>query len=297
VITGITVISGASRAREDTIVVHVAGSVLDPDLGDHVCLPFEGDRQRMAATRQFTLNGLRRRTKVMIITNAETPERTRGWLAPLVPGFADAEAAGQVEIRSCAETHFTDGRLDPERVLHGLADAHARARKHGQHGVYALIDASWGLRDARRQAAFEAAANELFGERWLAAVCQYDRALFPREAIERATAVHPIAPEQALLRFANTASPPGLRVWGDIDLTNRQAFASVLSRLEKEQERVVIDASHLDFIDAGSAQLLTVTAVSRPRGSTVIVCGESVARVLRLIRADDFIAVRRVGDA
>ncbi|MFC7107459.1 MEDS domain-containing protein [Nonomuraea rubra] len=71
-----------------------------------------------------------------------------------------------------------------------------------------------GACDAPRQAAFEAKTNELFGERWLAAVCQYDRGLFPREAIDRATSVHPIAPEQALLRFANTFEPAGLRVWG-----------------------------------------------------------------------------------
>jgi anti-anti-sigma regulatory factor len=276
--------------------VHVVGSVLDPDLGDHVCLPFDGERERMTATKVFTLNGLRRRTKVMIITHADSPERTRDWLAPLVPGFADAESAGQVEILSCADTHFTDGCLDPERVFCGLSDANDRARKHGQHGVYALIDASWGVRDARGQAAFEAAANELFGERWLAAVCQYDRALFPREAIDQATSVHPISPEQALLRFANTSSPAGLRVWGDIDLTNRHAFASVLARLEKEPGEVVIDASELDFIDAGSAHLLTVTAMARPAGSTVVVCGHTVARVLRLIRADEYLAVRRVGD-
>ncbi|MFG1701913.1 MEDS domain-containing protein [Nonomuraea sp. M3C6] len=281
---------------EDTKVVHVAGSVLDPDLGDHVCLPFEGERERMAATRAFTMNGLRRRTKVMIITHADSPDRTRDWLAPLVPGFADAESAGQVEILACADTHFTDGCLDPDRVYGGLADAKDRARKHGQHGVYALIDASWGVRDVPGQAAFEAATNELFGERWLAAVCQYDRTLFPRDAIDRATSVHPISPEQALLRFANTSSPRGLRVWGDIDLTNRQAFASVLARLENEPCEVVIDASELDFIDAGSAQLLTVTALARPRGSTAVRCRDSVARVLRLIRADEFIAVRRVGD-
>ncbi|MFD0477710.1 MEDS domain-containing protein [Nonomuraea thailandensis] len=71
-----------------------------------------------------------------------------------------------------------------------------------------------GAGDAPEQAAFEAATNELFGERWLAAVCQYDRALFPRDAIDRAASVHPIAPEQALLRFASTFEPAGLRVWG-----------------------------------------------------------------------------------
>ncbi|GAA2880267.1 MEDS domain-containing protein [Nonomuraea rubra] len=277
-------------------MVDVAGFVLDPDLGDHVCLPFDGERERMTATGLFTVNGLRRRTKVVIITHADSPERTRGWLAPLVPGFADAESAGQVEILDCADTHFTGGRLDPGRVYAGLADAYDRARKHGQHGVYALVDASWGACDAPRQAAFEAKTNELFGERWLAAVCQYDRGLFPREAIDRATSVHPIAPEQALLRFANTFEPAGLRVWGDIDLTNRPAFASLLSRLEKEPGEVVIDASGLDFIDAGSAQLLTVTAMARPRGATAVVCRDSTARVLRLIGADEFVAVRRVGD-
>ncbi|MCK2220898.1 MEDS domain-containing protein [Actinomadura sp. ATCC 31491] len=277
-------------------MVHVAGSVLDPDLGDHVCLPFDGERERMRATVVFTVNGLRRRLKVVIITHADSPERTRAWLAPLVPGFADAESAGQVEILACADTHFTGGSLDPARVHSGLLDAHDRARRHGQHGVYALIDASYGVRDAPGQAALEAATNEVFGERWLAAVCQYDRGLFPREAIDRAASVHPIAPEQALLRFANTADPPGLRVWGDIDLTNRRAFASVLARLEKEPGEVVVDASHLAFIDAGSAHLLTRTAVARRPGSTVVVCGEATARVLRLIRAEEFLTVRRVGD-
>ncbi|MEW9548593.1 MEDS domain-containing protein [Nonomuraea sp. NPDC050783] len=276
--------------------MYVAGSVLDPELGDHVCLPFDGERERRRATVVFTVNGLRRRVKVVIITHADSPGRTRGWLAPLVPGFADAESAGQVEILACADTHFTAGGLDPERVFRGLAEAHERARRHGQHGVYALIDASWGARDVPGQAALEAAANELFGARWLAAVCQYDRALFPREAIDQAAALHPIAPEQALLRFACTSRPPGLRVWGDVDLTNRQAFASVLARLEREPGEVVVDASGLGFIDAGSAQLLTRTALARPAGSTVVVCGAATARVLRLIRAEECLTVRRVGD-
>ncbi|MFC4119605.1 MEDS domain-containing protein [Nonomuraea zeae] len=278
-------------------MVHVSGSVLDPDLGDHVCLPFEGERERMTATRDFTLNGLRRRTMVVIVTHTDSPERTRAWLAPLIPGFADAESAGQIEILACADIHATGGCLDPDRVFGELALAGTRARKHGRHGVYALIDASWGVRDAPGQAVLEAAANELFAERRLAAVCQYDRGLFPRDAIDRATSVHPIAPDQALLRFAGTSSPRGLRIWGDIDLTNRQAFASVLAPLEKEPAEVVIDASQLDFIDAGSAQLLTLTALARPPGSTVVVCRDSIARVLRLIRAEEFVTVRRVGDA
>ncbi|MEU7744871.1 MEDS domain-containing protein [Nonomuraea sp. NPDC049158] len=265
--------------------------VADPDLGDHVCLPFQGDRERMAATRAFTANGLRRRAKVVIITHTDTPERTREWLAPLVPGLAAAEAAGRVEI-----TAYADG---PAWLLGELVAAGELAREQGHRGVYALVDAAWGVRDAAGRERFEAAVNALFGERWLAAVCQYDRGLYSAAAVNRAAAIHPIAPGQALLRFVNMRPQPGLRLSGDIDITNRLAFASVLTQLEAVAAEVVIDATGLDFIDAGSAQLLALTALARAAAHhhrTVVVCRGTVARVLRLIRADEVLAVRRAVD-
>ncbi|MEU8144114.1 MEDS domain-containing protein [Nonomuraea sp. NPDC048901] len=274
-------------------MVDVAGSVLDPDLGDHVCLPFQGDRERMAVTRAFTANGLRRRTKVVIITHTDTPERTREWLAPLVPGLAAAEAAGRVEITACA------GADGPAWLLGVLVAAGEQAREQGHRGVYALVDAAWGVRDAAGREGFEAAVNALFGERWLAAVCQYDRGLYSAAAVNRAAAIHPIAPGQALLRFVNMRPQPGLLLSGDIDITNRLAFASVLTQLEAVAAEVVIDATGLDFIDAGSAQLLALTALARAAAHhhrTVVVCRGTVARVLRLIRADEVIAVRRAVD-
>ncbi|WP_113702779.1 MEDS domain-containing protein [Nonomuraea lactucae] len=277
-------------------MVKVAGSLLDPDLGDHVCLPFQGDRERIATTRAFTRNGLRRRAKVLIVTHTHTPERTRGWLAPLVAGFEEAEAAGRIAILASADTHFTAGRFDPVRALRGLCAAGEQALREGHSGVYALVDAGWGVDDAAGQTALEAAANALFGQRWLAAVCQYDRVAFSHEALERVAAVHPIAPERALLRFTTTCAPPGLRLSGDIDLTNRQAFASVLAPLEKETDEVVIDATGVGFMDAGSAQLLTATALARGERRTVVVCDDTIARVLRLIRADELLTVQRAGD-
>lgn len=277
-------------------MLRAAGSVLDPDLGDHVCLPFEGERERMTATGMFTLNGLRRQVKVLIITHADSPERTRQWLTPLVPGLADAEAAGRLEIRAGAGTHLAGGRLDPEGALGRLAAAGDRARAQGHRGLYALVDASWGAADPPGQVAFEAATNALFGQRWLAAVCQYDRALFTGEALDRAACVHPISPGQAMLRYTGVASPAGLRLHGDIDLTNRHAFASILEPLRDEPGEVAIDATGVDFIDAGSTQVLVSLAMARPPGRTVVLCGGRLARLLRLIKATDLITVRRVGD-
>jgi anti-anti-sigma regulatory factor len=284
----------ATDGKEDAVVPPPAGSVLDPDLGDHICLPFDGDGERRAATGLFTLNGLRRRTKVLIITHTDSPERTRDWLSPLVPGFADAESSGRVEILHSAVVHLSAGRLDPGRALSGLATAGEQARSQGHQGLYALVDASWGRYDPAGQVALESATNALSGQRRLAVVCQYDRAVFPREVLDRLASVHPISPEQAMLRYA--CGPCVLRLWGDVDLTNRQAFASVLAPLRDERGEVVIDATGLAFIDAGSAQLLLAMALGRPRERTVVVCGGPMARLLRLINADDVVTVRRVGD-
>ncbi|WP_049572460.1 MEDS domain-containing protein [Nonomuraea sp. SBT364] len=271
------------------------GSVLDPDLGDHVCLPFRGDRERRAVTRLFTLNALRRRAKVLIITYTDSPVRTREWLGPLVPGFAAAESSGRIEIAG-ARTHFAGGRLDPGKALSGLAAAVELAGRQGHHGLYALVDASWGAHDPPGQVALETAANALFGRLRLALVCQYDRRVFPREAVDPAASAHPISPGQAMLRYAASGGPGALRLWGEIDLTNRQAFASVLESLREERGEVVIDAAGLAFIDAGSAQLLVAMAVRRPPGRTVVVCGARLARLLQLIRGDEVVTVRRAGD-
>ncbi|GAA2281230.1 hypothetical protein GCM10010149_26870 [Nonomuraea roseoviolacea subsp. roseoviolacea] len=271
----------------------VAGSVLDPELGDHVCLPFAGEGERIAATRLFTANGLRRGARVLIVTCARTPEETRAWLAPAVPGLARAEAEGRVVIRPAGATTLTAGRPDPGRVLKGLSAAVERAGQDGHAGLYALVDAAWGAGDPARQTTCEAVSNPLFGERRLASVCQYDLRLFSGEAVERAASVHPIAPERAALRYAATSRPPGLRLSGDVDLTNRQALASVLAPLEREPGEVVVDLTALGFIDAGSAQLLSATALARQGRPTVVVCGEAVARVLRLVRADALLTVRR----
>ncbi|WP_214317923.1 MEDS domain-containing protein [Nonomuraea sediminis] len=261
--------------------------VLDPDLGDHVCLPYGNERERLDATRTLAANGLRRRVKVMIITHTDTPEATRAWL-----GFTEAEAAGRLEILAGGDTHFVDGRLDPARVLGALAAAGEQARKQGYAGLYLLVDASWGLRDAAGHARLEAATNALCAEGWLAVVCQYDRTLFCGADLDRAACVHPISPDQAMLRFAGTCRPAGLRISGEIDLTNRDAFASILATLESEAAQVVIDATGLDYMDAGAAQLLAATASARGARGTVITCQEPIARLLHLVRADEVITVR-----
>ncbi|MFI6484409.1 MEDS domain-containing protein [Nonomuraea sp. NPDC050663] len=278
------------------------GSALNPRLGDHVCLPFDTDGERIAAARAITLNGLREGRLVLLVTESDSPQQVRRHLVP--PGddgagewfdVEAAEASGRLTILPADESHFSQGRFDPEIALTCLAAFGRQAERLGARGVSVLVDASWRLRaDPGRSLEVEARGNALFAERWMALVCQYDRRRFSGEAVDQAAAVHPITPGEAELRFACT--PGGLALSGEIDGTNIAALASVLDTLVPMARALTIDATALGYLDAEGARLLARTAELRD-DETVILCSPAVARLLSLIRADDVdrLSVRPAG--
>ncbi|MBA2889767.1 MEDS domain-containing protein [Nonomuraea soli] len=277
------------------------GSALNPRLGDHVCLPFDTDGERIAAVRAITLNGLREGRLVLLVTESDTPQQVRGHLAGPGDGTGEwfdaeaAEAGGRLTILPADESHFSRGRFDPDLALTCLAAFGRHAERLGASGVSVLVDASWRLRaDPGLSLEVEARGNALFAGSWMALVCQYDRRRFSGEAFDQAAAVHPITPGEAELRFART--PGGLTLAGEVDGTNIAALASVLDTLVPVARALTIDATALGYLDAEGARLLARTAELRVN-ETVIVCSPAVARLLSLIRADDVdrLSVRPAG--
>lgn len=82
---------------------------------------------------------------------------------------------------------------------------------------------------------------------------------------------------------------PGLRLSGEIDLTNRQALAAVLAGryddLDDQAGPLTIDASGLRFADAATLAMLVRAARAAPGGLRVI-CSPTLARLLDLVAAD-----------
>jgi hypothetical protein len=261
----------------------------DPELGDHICQPFDTTNEQLRATTRFVGAALERNRQVIVFTQTCTPSAMHAWLDDRVPGYAAAKARGQADIRPCEHVHLAGGRFDPERTMAGFGSAVEAAESAGYAGVLVVVDMAWALRQVpgtERLLQYEAAANPVFADRRMAAVCQYDTGLFDSATLAGACAAHPLTPGQSELRFSRSAEQRGLHLAGQVDDTNRAAFAALVEALAGVPGDVTIDAREIDAIDVAAVCLIAQCAAARPKHRTEILASDAVARPLRLISAD-----------
>lgn len=261
------------------------GSLPDLQLGDHWCLPVDGDEERLSATGGIAGFGLRREGKVAVFTTTETPDELAGFLTRQLPGAAAALASGQLSVRACDRFHLSAGVLDTGRLLERYLAEVDLAEEQGYPGLWIAVDMAWILADPPGMGSlleYEAAVNPGFAGHRVAAACIYDRTKLCRTLVECACAAHPLTPGQAPLRFAWTTDPPGLMLSGETDLTNHGALTTLLDALHAMPGHITIDATELWFADLRAADLLRGVSSARCQGSTTIVGSTMVNRLLEL---------------
>jgi anti-anti-sigma factor len=86
--------------------------------------------------------------------------------------------------------------------------------------------------------------------------------------------------------MVRTTDPPGLRLSGEVDLSNREALAAMLhdaiEDLGHRGAELVVDVTGLRFADTGAANLLLTAARAHPAGLSLIGCSGALARLLDL---------------
>jgi anti-anti-sigma regulatory factor len=81
---------------------------------------------------------------------------------------------------------------------------------------------------------------------------------------------------------------PGVRLVGELDLSNRSILLGALAVLQREDADVRIDISELEFIDvAGIGELVAFTHEHRPRRVIVEAPSPLVRRVIAVAWGDD----------
>jgi anti-anti-sigma regulatory factor len=257
----------------------------DLQLGDHVCLPFDNDEASRAHIVAFTHSGIDARQRVMLFTQTVTVDTLAGWLRQHHRSFARAMDSGQLQVHCPQDVHLAGGHFDPDRMMAGFAEATDQAEADGYHGLRVRVDMTWALQPVpgvEQLFGFEAAANRLFVDERLAAVCAYDRRRFDRAAIQRACVAHPITPDISMLRFTRSAAP-GLALRGEVDFVNRHALDGLLACLPDTD--VTLDLTGLTFLDATGMGLLARTAAARAHRTT-LQCTPVIAKQLRLLNID-----------
>ncbi|MFF0820200.1 MEDS domain-containing protein [Micromonospora haikouensis] len=264
------------------------------ELGDHVCWFHDDETDGLDAVGRFAAAGLRLGHQVVCFLDVLSAEDVRASAARHGAAPGPAPHAGELRIVPCGDSYLAGGRFRPERVVDALAAEIASAHREGHPGVRLVGDMAWA---ARRQVGidtlrrYEAAASALFLDGRAAGLCLYDRRIFSTEWCQAMMSAHPAAAAPAcgprwtpLLRAHRTADPAGLRLVGQVDRSNRDAFAALLAAVTEEtpaRQPVVLDLSGLSFVDVRSAATLVRAG---PHGVRLVGCRPGLARLLELVR-------------
>jgi anti-anti-sigma factor len=234
--------------------------------GDHACLTFSDPAERQDILAAFVADGLDRGEKVISYTENE---------------------------------QLWDGTAGPDArtMVQRLAEELATAEREGHPGLRITSDTCWAARpqaNAEQLLMFESEVGTLFAGGKLTAICEYDRESFDPVTLAYAARVHPrtvaatVYHEDPVLRICRQHVPPGVRVAGELDYSRAEALNDALAEAVRLDQHVHLNLNHLRFIDAGAAAVILRTAADLPASrSMVAVCGEPVARTLRLAGAAD----------
>jgi anti-anti-sigma factor len=263
-------------------------------LGDHVCWAVDDDAIRMEAIAGFVRAGLRAHHKVLYC--GDDPGGVLAGLERHGIGTGAATACGQLSAHTAESSYLAGGLFDPVATL-GLWQAQiAAARAEGYPGIRVLGDMTWatrGMPGASQLSWYEAQVNTLVVDGYAAGVCAYDRRRFDPLEMRRLAWAHPgtAGPEtafdpEASLRISRTRNPLGLRLTGEVDLSNRTALSAMIEHLfDGGPPEVTVDVSGLTFADTAAARILVNAAEGGPGRLRLAGCSPALLRLLEFHHA------------
>ena len=267
---------------------HAAVDLGNLQPGTHLCAFHRDDGQVARSSATFVGQGLAAGDQLLYVGSDDQAHQLLTTLSDVVP-VDEALASGQLQIRSFAEAYGTRRPDDLGAVAEGFRASAERSRTEGFPGlrVAARMD---GLTDLLGSPAevlrWERMSTTLQREIGVSSVCHYDLRLVDDALVGLLVGEHAgLSPEQAdapLARFVPVGDPWGLRVLGELDLSNRDALVRVLRSRTDVTPRVHVDLAGLTFADVGTLTRLHAVAAGLP-GDGWLVLGAAPPVVRRAL--------------
>lgn len=264
--------------------------------GDHVCVFVDGTDDRLDVMARSVAAGLDAGDKIMMFTEALLPVAVLAGLEARDVPVQPARRTGQMQVLPAREAYLPAGRFEPERTLDTLVGHIDQAVAEGYRGLRLVGDMAWALDEPAgvdQLAGYEARINQLYMDCRALGTCLYDRHAFDTDLLRQVACAHPATSAtgrsgetgwEALLRMRRTSDPYGLRLIGEVDLSNRQALATALDAVRDQQPDpavpITIDVAGLRFVDAATAVLLGRLALRAPAGVHLTGCHGAVEMAL-----------------
>ncbi|WP_328460899.1 MEDS domain-containing protein [Actinoplanes sp. NBC_00393] len=256
--------------------------------GDHVCLIFDDEPLRTRSVAAYIRAGLRDHHRILYYG----PGGDRVEEELTTQGIDVRPALDRGQLRFGGE-YLRGGVFDPEATFASWQAEIRETAAAGYRGMRAVGDMSWARNQGKQLFRYEARVNRIFAEGFAMGVCLYDRRLFSEDRLRRVTGTHPTTVTAAsdprlvpLLRAVRTTDPPGIRLEGEADLSNREALREIFEHLAEESvPTLTVDVSGLRFADSASVRILLMLADGRHR---VVLqgCSGALRRLLAFHGAD-----------
>ncbi|MFY1694191.1 MULTISPECIES: MEDS domain-containing protein [unclassified Solwaraspora] len=280
----------------DTAAVGALGA------GDHACLTFSDQEERLDLVAAFVRGGLRAGQKVVCWTDSVSPDELTGELHGRSVRPGSALRRGQLRIAPATGSLLGDVPADAAGMVDALAHEMHVATREGYPGLRVTADMCWATRPfaaAEQLLEFETRVGELLAHGQLCLICQYDRGRFDAVTLAFAARAHPrtvaaqVYLEHPLLRICRQYSPPGVRIAGELDYRHKDVLELALAESVRIDRRMHLNLTALDYIDGACAGIVVAAARALPRSRRMTIsCRRLVGTVLSLVGADDVAQLR-----
>jgi anti-anti-sigma factor len=240
------------------------------DPGTHLCaFPADGDQAARIATT-FVSRGLSDGDRVLYVATDDQAET----LLRHLDTHLDTEAAlasGQLQISSFAAAYGDRRPDDLDVMADGFRQAAVDSRAAGFPAlrVAAQMDElATLLGSVDETVRWERVSTGLQHEIGVSSVCLYSPDRLDEAQLASLTAEHAaLAPDRSdapLARFLAVHEPWGVRVVGEVDLSNRDQLRRVVLSRAAVTPRVTLDLRDLTFADVGTLSGLRAVAAGLP---------------------------------
>jgi anti-anti-sigma factor len=252
--------------------------------GDHVCWTYASDAERREVLVEFLGEGLAAAEKVVCLVRRGTEPDVADIVAAAGYDARDLLAGGRLVVAAAEDAYLQDGTFDPAACIRSYEAFVREAVAEGFTGIRVFGEVGWLLRlpEAREAwASYEFQAGALAARLPVVALCGYDERECDQAALELVAAIH-----TSTLSADSRRQPPPFHVRagadgsvvldGEVDYFSADDVRALILGSADETGEVVIDVSHLRFVDvAGMSAIVAATRDVRGRHGVAEVRGAS----------------------
>lgn len=256
----------------------------------HLCCLYRDEAHRRRVTATFVEGALGSGERVMYVSGTHRPAAVLSALHEDGVEVDPALRSGQLVVRPLDDLPSARP-LRIDELEQQVREAVALARADGFPGLRLATEMTRvldALGSFEQLLAWERLAGELRREVAVTAVCQYEEGLLEEAEAVLVEAEHTgAAPELGVVPLARLLAvdrPFGLRVSGELDLSNREELVRALEARAAVNPEMQLDLKGLSFIDVGSLRAIYEVASRLPEGGriTLVDLTDPVRKVMDL---------------